>query len=148
MLCGYRAGWVRYVAPLASRRTGQGQAHVRRVKHVNGSLRVGIVVIGLRAAIAHGPASRSTGSAEVVGISRRNPDRLAQAREELAVPEANLHWRDMLDLAELDAVVASAPNCLHAERTLGALARGLHVFKELLPLFLPDVGARVRSVSM
>ena len=66
----------------------------------------------------------------MVAISRRNAERLALAKEAFAIPEAYTDWREMLDRVELDAVVVSTPNYLHAEQTLAALERGLHVLVE------------------
>jgi predicted dehydrogenase len=93
-------------------------------------LRVGIIGIGWYAACNHVPHLRDTGMAKVVAISRRNPERLALAKEALGIPGAYTDWREMLDQVELDAVVVSTPNYLHAEHTLAALERGLHVLVE------------------
>ena len=93
-------------------------------------LRVGIIGIGRFASLNHVPRLRDTGRAKVVAISRRNAELLALAKEELAIPEAYTDWREMLDRAELDAVVVSTPHYLHAEHTLAALERGLHVLVE------------------
>jgi predicted dehydrogenase len=93
-------------------------------------LRVGIIGIGRHSATGHVPWLRDTGRAEVVAISRRNAERLAFIQKELAVPEAYTDWGEMLDQAELDAVVVSTPNYLHAEHSIAALERGLHVLVE------------------
>ncbi|MGB5048600.1 MAG: Gfo/Idh/MocA family oxidoreductase, partial [Caldilineaceae bacterium] len=89
-------------------------------------LRIGVAGIGWYAGTALIPRMRETGRAEIVAISRRNPDRLAQAQEELKIPAAYTDWREMLDKTELDAVVVSTPPNTHAEPTVAALERGLH----------------------
>ena len=93
-------------------------------------LRIGVIGIGWYAGTALIPKLRATGRAEIIAISRRNADRLAQAKQELGVAEAYTDWHEMLEKSELDAVVVSTPPNLHAEPTLAALERGLHVFVE------------------
>jgi len=83
--------------------------------------------MGSHALISAIPRLRATGRAEVVAICRRTPDKLAMAQKALAVPEAYADWREMLDQADIDAVVVDTPHYLHAQQSLGALERGLHV---------------------
>ena len=93
-------------------------------------LRIGIIGIGWYAAINHVPRFRDTGRAEIVAISRRNPERLALAKKELNVAAAYPDWQKMLEQTMLDAVVICTPNNMHAESTIAALERGLHVLVE------------------
>jgi predicted dehydrogenase len=93
-------------------------------------LRIGVIGIGWYAGATLIPKLRETGRAEIVAIARRNPERLAQAQAELQIPAAYTDWREMLDKTELDAVVVSTPPNTHAEPTVAALERGLHVFVE------------------
>lgn len=94
------------------------------------TLRIGIIGIGLYATIAHVPQVRATDKAEVVAICRRNPDKLAVSQKQLGVSEAYTDWREMLETSRLDAVVISTPHNSHAEQTIEALDRGLHVLVE------------------
>jgi len=75
-------------------------------------------------------ALRATGRAEVIAICRRNPEKLAMAQKALGGPQAYTDWQEMLDKEELDAVLVTTPPYAHAELTLGALERGLHVLVE------------------
>jgi predicted dehydrogenase len=93
-------------------------------------LRIGVIGIGWYAGTALIPRLRETGRAEIVAIARRNANRLALAKQELKVAEAYTDWREMLDKSQLDAVVISTPPNTHAEPTLAALERGMHVFVE------------------
>ena len=93
-------------------------------------LRVGIIGIGFYAAGALIPALRETGKVDIVAISRRSPERLAKAQQELNIPEAYTDWREMLEKSTLDAVVIATPPNTHADPALAALERGLHVFVE------------------
>jgi len=91
-------------------------------------LRVGIVGTGVIAAIMHIPQLRATGRVEVVAVCRRDADMLAKVQKALGVPEAYTDWREMLERAQLDAVVVSTPHRHHVEPTMAALEKGLHVF--------------------
>ncbi len=93
-------------------------------------LRIGIIGMGWYAATDHVPNLRATGRAEIVAAARRDPQRLALAQRELAIPQGFTDWREMLEKAELDAVVVSTPHNYHLEPTLAALDRGLHVLLE------------------
>ncbi len=93
-------------------------------------LRVGVIGAGFYATIAHIPALRATGRADVVAVSRRNPDRLALIQKELDIPAGYTDWREMLDKSALDAVVVTTPHNLHVAPALAALDCGLHVLLE------------------
>lgn len=90
-------------------------------------LRIGIIGVGMFACYFHAPQLRATGRAEIAAICRRNPDRLAIARDHLGVERTYTDWRAMLREVELDAVVVSTPHAQHAEQCRAALDHGLHV---------------------
>jgi predicted dehydrogenase len=110
----------------------------------NGKLEIGVIGFGWHAAYAHMPAFQDVERAEVVAISRRNADRLALAQKEFAVPHAYTDWREMLDQVSLDAVVVCTPQNVHAEPTIAALERGLHVLVEK-PMALTGADARAMA---
>ena len=113
----------------------------------NQKLRIGVIGIGWYAGATLIPSLRETGRAEIVAIARRNPDRLAQAQAELQIPAVFTDWREMLDKTKLDAVVVSTPPNTHAEPTVAALERGLHVFVEK-PIALTAADAqRMRAAA-
>ena len=91
------------------------------------ALRVGIIGVGNIAMISRAPVLRSTPHVQITAISRRREKQLAMAQEHLGVREAYTDWREMLDKAPLDAVLVCTPHDLHAEQTIAALQRGLHV---------------------
>lgn len=93
-------------------------------------VRIGVIGIGWYAGTALIPQLRATGRVEIVAIARRSAKRLALAQQELNIPEAYTDWRELLNKSKLDAVVISTPPNMHAEPTLAALERGLHVFVE------------------
>jgi len=111
-------------------------------------LAVGIIGIGWWGAFVHVPSLRNTERAEVVAISRRNPERLALAARELGITETYTDWREMLEQAPLDAVVVSTPNNAHVEPALAALERGLHVLVEKpMALTSQDAQAMIQAAE-
>src|SRR5438445_192733 len=109
-------------------------------------LRVGIIGIGFFALASHVPNLRATGKTELVAISRRNPARLAMAKEALNVDRAYTDWREMLDREMLDAVIVCTPHNAHLEPTVAALERGLHVLVEKpIAVTTRDAGAMIRA---
>ncbi len=94
------------------------------------TLRVGIIGMGLIAALGHVPQLRATGRVEIVAACRRDPTKLAMASDALGIPQTYTDWREMLGRAPLDAVVLTTPVHLHTEPTIAALERGLHVLVE------------------
>ena len=93
-------------------------------------LRVGIIGAGFYAMSVHVPVLKMTGRAEIVAVCRRNEEKLAMAQAATGATEAYTDWREMLDKAELDAVLICTPHHLHCEQSISALGHGLHVLVE------------------
>ena len=93
-------------------------------------IRIGIVGIGSFSASNHIPHLKETDRAEIAAVCRRNRDLLEIAGNALGVTHTYTDWHKMLDEAELDAVVVSTPNNMHAECPLEAMEKGLHVLVE------------------
>lgn len=104
-------------------------------------LRIGVIGIGFYAGEILLPKLRETGRAEIVAISRRNPERLASAQKALNVPEGYTDWREMLEKSALDAIIVGTPPNTHTEPTIAALEKGLHVFLEK-PMTLTSADAQ------
>jgi predicted dehydrogenase len=92
--------------------------------------RIGVIGAGWHAVYRLVPYTRQTMKADVVALCRRNRDRLEAAKQVLGVEKGYTDWREMLEREELDAVLVSTPHHAHAEPTIGALERGLHVMVE------------------
>ncbi|MEX2649618.1 MAG: Gfo/Idh/MocA family oxidoreductase [Alphaproteobacteria bacterium] len=91
-------------------------------------VRIGVVGAGLIGQVEHIPnLRRLSAHYEIVGIA----DASAQMRAELERRgfRAFADYRELL-ACELDALLVAAPDQYHAEITLAALDRGLHVFCE------------------
>jgi predicted dehydrogenase len=93
-------------------------------------LRVGIIGIGWWALTVHAPRLQAMSGVELSAISRRNAEALSDAQQRLGGPEAYTDWRDMLDRADLDAVIVATSHHAHVAPTIEALKRGLHVLVE------------------
>ncbi|MGW5151092.1 Gfo/Idh/MocA family protein [Rhodococcus koreensis] len=92
-------------------------------------IRVGVVGGGAIARLSHLPAIDRVDGLRTVAIS--DPD---AARVETLAKEHDAkhftHYADMIDQAELDAVLLALPNHLHLDVVKHATAAGLHVFTE------------------
>ena len=104
-------------------------------------LRIGIIGIGKFALFKHVPDLRKIKKVDIVAISRRDKKRLAMLKTALNVPETYTDWRKMLKHSQLDAVLVTTPDYLHAEPTIAALEHGLHVLVEK-PMALKSVDAQ------
>jgi predicted dehydrogenase len=62
-----------------------------------------------------------------------NPQRLAECAAELNAEEQYLDYAQMLEQSALDAVIIGTPMYLHAQQSIMALQRGLHVLCEVTP---------------
>jgi predicted dehydrogenase len=60
-----------------------------------------------------------------------NAEALATAAEACGVAKTYEHYEEMLNSAELDAVIIGTPMHLHVAQSVGALACGLHVLSEV-----------------
>jgi predicted dehydrogenase len=111
---------------------------------VSERLRTAVVGGGLIAQAVHLPnlarCDDAFELAAIADVSARVADGLA-AR--YAPARAYTDWRRMLDEERLDAVVVCSPHATHAEVTLSALDRGVHVLVEKPLCIAPDDAAAI-----
>ncbi len=87
---------------------------------------------------------------DLVAVAERYPEReavapnVAQVRDEWKLPVYHDIW-EMLDAVDVEAVTLAVPHHWHAEYTLGALDRGLHVLCEKPVTVVIQDGFRVRD---
>ena len=93
-------------------------------------LKFGIIGAGIIASVQYVPPIRDNNRARLVSVCRRREDKLKMAKEAFGVEEGYTDWREMIEKSDLDAVAICTPHDLHAEQSIAALNRGLHVLVE------------------
>ena len=88
---------------------------------------VGLGRLGKRHAVN---LSRRVYGVELTAACSIVPDELSWARRELGIGETYTDYQEMMERCELDAVFLVSSSSLHAQQSIGALKRGLHVFCE------------------
>jgi predicted dehydrogenase len=104
-------------------------------------VRIGVVGAGWFASRRHLPDIVRCERAALAAVCRRNPEELQRIAAHFSAPAAFTDYEQMLDEAELDAVLICSPHALHAPQAMAALERGLHVLTEK-PLALSTQEAR------
>ncbi|MBN1399230.1 MAG: Gfo/Idh/MocA family oxidoreductase, partial [Anaerolineae bacterium] len=94
-------------------------------------LRIVVIGAGMIANAGHIPAFRNLADeVEIVGVSSRDPARVAATAERHGIPQAYTSWRAMLADLQPDLAVVTTPNTSHAEITIAALESGADVLCE------------------
>lgn len=91
---------------------------------------VGIVGASWWADAMHLPALASHPAARTVAICGRNRGNAQKLAEAWAIPQVYTDYREMIERADLDAVVISTPNSTHYPIAMNALENNLHVLCE------------------
>jgi predicted dehydrogenase len=100
------------------------------MRRTGDTLNVGLLGCGRVCAAFHLPALASLAGARVVAIAEPDESRRRQAARRVPGAAVFDDYRDLLARAELDAVVITLPNPLHAPAALASFARGLHAYVE------------------
>lgn len=93
-------------------------------------VRVGLIGAGHIAQISHIPALRKMREAAIVAICDDDVVKARNLAQRIDVPRAFSDFEELLRMPDLDAVVISTPNHLHAPMTIAALDYGKHVLCE------------------
>lgn len=93
-------------------------------------LNIGIVGAAGRGA-SFSAALQAYPAARIHAVCDVQEDKLAAAAEQLGAQEAYTDYEQMLDRADLDAVVIGTPMPLHVPQAVAALDRNLHVLSEV-----------------
>jgi predicted dehydrogenase len=93
------------------------------------SVRVGIIGtgVGIRTLV---PGFRSTGRAEIVGISGSSLARANEFARQADIPRAFGSHRELIDSEDIDLVCVASPNVHHYEQAMCAISAGKHVLVE------------------
>lgn len=90
-------------------------------------LRAGVIGCGVGRSHVQGYVANNV---QVVGLAGLDEERCQALAQEFSISHVYRDYADLLDRDDLDMVSIAVPNYLHAEITLAALARGLHVCVE------------------
>ncbi len=93
-------------------------------------LRVGLIGCGWFARAVHLPILRRLPEVEVIALAEPDPARRREASSLVPSARACEHYRDVFEMAGVDAVVISVPTPLHADVAVAAMERGKHVYLE------------------
>ena len=94
------------------------------------TVRIGIVGTSGYADWMYYPRFKNHSGASVVAVCGRNRGRAEELAQQYAIAQVYTDYREMIQTAELDAVVAAVPDYLHYPVTMAALEAGLHVICE------------------
>lgn len=112
-------------------------------KHLN----LGIVGACGRGASFKG-ACDALGNVAIRAVCDTNAEALAAARERLGAREQYTDYGEMLECAELDAVIIGTPMHLHAPMAIAALERGISVLSEVTAaVSVPECRALVAAAT-
>lgn len=108
-------------------------------------IRIGVVGLGMGR--NHAKAFHSHPGAELVALCDSNKQKAEILAAELNVPKVFSDAVDMFENAGLDAVSIAVPNKFHAQLTIAALERGLHVLCEKPMAMNTSEAELMKSVS-
>jgi predicted dehydrogenase len=94
------------------------------------TVRIGVLGCGGIARTAHLRTLARTPGAEVVALADADPVNLAAARPLAPAAKCVGDYGDVLEMADVDAVIVALPPALHARATLLAVRRRKHVYVE------------------
>jgi predicted dehydrogenase len=80
--------------------------------------------------LRHVPGLRALQDVELVAVCNRRLESTAASAREFGIPRTYLHWQELVESPEIDAVVIGAWPNLHCPVTLAALELGKHVLTE------------------
>ncbi|MCY3916885.1 MAG: Gfo/Idh/MocA family oxidoreductase [Chloroflexi bacterium] len=102
---------------------------------------VGVVGASWWADAMHLPALASHKGARTLAICGRNRDNARKMAQTWEIPQVYTDYREMLDRADLDAIIIATPNSSHYPISMKALENNLHVLCEK-PIALTYAQAR------
>jgi predicted dehydrogenase len=96
------------------------------------AIRIGIVGAGANTRSRHIPNLKSQTGVEIVSVCNRSHESAERVAKEFGIPRVCQHWKELVESADIDAVVIGTWPYLHCPVTLAALAAGKHVLTEAL----------------
>lgn len=96
----------------------------------NTPIRIGIVGAGANTRSRHIPNLKLQAGVEIVSVCNRSRESAEKVAKEFGIPRICQHWKELVESADIDAVVIGTWPYLHCPVTLAALAAGKHVLTE------------------
>lgn len=93
-------------------------------------LRVGLIGAGANTRLRHIPGLRALPDVEIVAVCNRRTASTASVRREYGIARGHESWEEIVEAADIDAVVIGTWPYLHCPITLAALEAGKHVLTE------------------
>jgi predicted dehydrogenase len=93
-------------------------------------LRLGIIGCGRVTTMFHLNAIKASGVVDLVGISDKSSEQLAEVRNATGVSHSYSDYHELLSRPEVEAVSINTPPSFHEEMTLEAIKAGKHVLCE------------------
>jgi predicted dehydrogenase len=93
-------------------------------------IRVGLIGCGRIAQHAHLPALAALDGVEISALADLDEGRRVSCREQVPKAPTFSDYRELLERAEIEAMVICLPPALHAEAAIACFDRGLHVYLE------------------
>lgn len=123
------------------------QARILENFELASRLRVGILGAGAFASRRHLPELVADSRVEVVAACRRDAGALAVFSDHFKIRDRYADWQEMLEKANLDAVLIATPHNQHEEQAAAALKRGLHVLLEKPMAFTGAQARKLRDLA-
>ena len=94
------------------------------------AIRIGIVGAGANTRSRHIPNLKAQAGVEIASVCNRSRESTEKVAKEFGISRTCPHWKELVESADIDAVVIGTWPCLHCSVTLAALAAGKHVLTE------------------
>ncbi len=94
------------------------------------TIRIGIVGAGANTRSRHIPNLKAQAGVEIVSVCNRSRESAEKVAKEFGIPRISQHWKELVESADIDAVVIGTWPYLHCPVTLAALSAGKHVLTE------------------
>jgi len=93
-------------------------------------IRIGIVGAGANTRSRHIPNLKNQTGVEIVSVCNRTRESAEKVAKEFGIPRTHQHWQELVESADIDAVVIGTWPYLHCPVSLASLAAGKHVLTE------------------
>ncbi len=121
--------------------------HYERKISANDKIRVGVIGYGVQGHFDLGTALKVPG-VELAGICDLYTGRIENAKEQYGKDlYTTINYKELLDRADIDAVLVCTTDCWHARITQDALAKGKHVYIEKPMIYKIEEGYPVMEAA-